>query len=195
MPMATFYELAMIGVENGIQVIPCLPKEKRCILEDWPSHATTDLSQFKKWNDQDPSYNVAYAAKLEVGTPTFLEFDVPCGMLLAAELMGHPVPKTRVDKSGKGFGHWIFTHTERSIQLGNRQARDKKTGGEWFSFRADRRYIVGAGSIHPNGNTYNVVNDIKPQPIPDWVCDFIDKYTIPEAKKKKGGGFPRGQCT
>jgi len=39
---------------------------------------------------------------------------------LAAQEMSQKVPETRVDISGKGFGHWIFTHTERSVRLGNR---------------------------------------------------------------------------
>jgi hypothetical protein len=58
--------------------------------------------------------------------------------------------------------------------LGNRQA-NLPDGSEFFSFRADRRYVVSPGSIHPNGNTYKVVRDVEPVPIPDWLCDWVDK--------------------
>src|SRR5208282_2902845 len=49
---------------------------------------------------------------------------------------------------------------------------------EWFSFRADMKYLVGAGSTHPNGNHYQTVRDGKPIPVPDWVCDFIERHSI-----------------
>jgi hypothetical protein len=49
----------------------------------------------------------------------------------------------------------------------------------WFSFRADRKYLVGAGSIHPNGARYETFRDVQPIPIPDWLCDFIEKHSTP----------------
>jgi hypothetical protein len=73
-------------------------------------------------------------------------------MKAAADEMGQALPVTRVHQSGKGFGHWVFKHTERSITLGNRQA-NLPEGGEWFSLRADRRYVVGPGSFNPTATS------------------------------------------
>jgi hypothetical protein len=200
--MSTFYDLAIIGIENGIPVVPCVPRDLTTDEEEWKACkmkgdrkalATTDLKQIRLWNDNtdvnwerpyNANSNVGYMAIPKVGSPCYFEFDVARaeGMALAAKEMEQELPATRLDLSGKGFDHWIFTHTERSIKLGNRKARVKATGHEWFSFRANGWYIVGAGSTHPNGSLYTVANDIKPQPIPDWVCAFIEKYTTPEVK-------------
>lgn len=43
-------------------------------------------------------------------------------------------------------------------------------------------YVVGPGSIHPTGNTYEIINDADPAPVPlEEVQAFIDRYDI---KKK-----------
>jgi hypothetical protein len=47
-------------------------------------------------------------------------------------------------------------------------------------------YLVGAGSTHPNGTLYKTVNDIEPIPIPDWVCDFVEKHADKPKSKPTG---------
>jgi hypothetical protein len=96
--------------------------------------------------------------------------------------MAHEIPMTRTQVSGKGFAHYIFKHTERSRALGNRSV-NLPEGGEWFSFRAGNKYLVGAGSLHPNGNYYQTARDIEPIPMPDWLCDFVEKHST-SAKPK-----------
>jgi hypothetical protein len=130
----------------------------------------------------------------------FLEFDIAKGMPLAAREMGQLVPKTRVHISGKGFSHNVFLQTERSRAVGNRNANlstpcedpsCEKSGlhyHEWFSFRQNNRYVVGPGSIHPNGNAYGVARDVEPIPVPNWVCDFVEKHT--QGKKESEGARP-----
>jgi putative DNA primase/helicase len=171
-----FLERAKPYAEMGIPVFPLLPCEKRppAHLTDWPDVATTDLARIEKWNAENPDYNCGIVAKPD--GVVFLEFDIPKGMPLAAQEMGQTVPKTRYHISGKGFTHSIFKQTDRSRALGNRQAALPE-GGEWFSFRQNNRYVVGPGSIHPNGNEYGVARDINPIPVPDWVCDFVEKHT------------------
>ncbi len=125
----------------------------------------------------------------------------------AAEEMGQELPKTRVQRSGRGFGHFIFKHTDRSRKLGNRSVNlnagctcDKQENRlcncrmagkhhhhEWFSFRAQNRYLVGAGSKHPDGGYYTTLRDIDPTPVPDWVCDFVERHSeVPKAKHRVG---------
>jgi hypothetical protein len=173
----TFAERAEPMIQLGIPCIPVLPRDKRCILENWETEATTNPARIAAWNKQNPDYNVGLVAKAEPGRVCFLEFDVHGGMKAAAQEMGQLVPKTRVHKSGSGFGHWLFTHTERSAKLGNRQAKKPDGQGEWFSFRADNRYVVGPNSVHPKGTLYETARDEEIIPFPDWLCDWIEKHT------------------
>ena len=42
---------------------------------------------------------------------------------------------------------------------------------------------MGPGSIHPNRNSYKVnpeARDIASTPVPDWVCDWLQRYTLTE---------------
>ena len=84
----------------------------------------------------------------------------------------------------------MFRHTPRSIELGNRNA--KGSGGEeLWSFRADNKYLVAAGSTHPNGNLYELVRDCEPIPVPDWVVDYITSHGNADRQKPKKDDGPR----
>ena len=81
------------------------------------------------------------------------------------------MPETRVHRSAsKGAPHFLWIHTEKSLELGN--CDGSIAGREWFSFRANGRYIVAPPSTF-EGKEYTVFADIAPQPIPDWVVDRI----------------------
>ena len=172
----SFLSIATPFIRLGIPVFPLWPGTKVPPANfHFLEEATTDPKKIAAWNAQNPDCNVALLANEEF---CFLEFDIPRGLTKAAMEMGQIAPITRTQKSGRGFGHYIFRHTERSRAVGNRSA-NLPDGGEWFSFRADRRYLVGAGSRHPNGSLYQTVRDIEPIPIPDWLCDFIEKHSAP----------------
>jgi Bifunctional DNA primase/polymerase, N-terminal len=176
----SFLSIVTPFVALGIPVFPLTPKTKIPpsgfhFLEE----ATIDPAKVASWNDENPDYNVALLAN---GEFCFLEFDVAKGMSTAAAEMGHEIPQTRTQVSGKGFGHYIFKHTERSRALGNRSV-NLPEGGEWFSFRAGNKYLVGAGSLHPNGSYYQNARDIEPILMPDWLCDFVEKHSTPTKPK------------
>ena len=180
---STFAANALPLAALNLRVIPVEPHDKACRLPDWQNLATTDTAVINEWNAIYPNHNLGVVAKLQEGELCVLEFDVKGGMRAAAEECGERVPETRTVRSGKGFGHYYFWHTRRSVALGNRQAN--KDGREWFSFRADDRYVVAPGSIHPNGNQYKFNNDSPIIPIPDWLVCWIDEHSQP-ARKPKG---------
>jgi hypothetical protein len=173
-----FKSIALPYARMGFPVFPLVPREKipAAFMKDWPAAATTDEAQIVAWDAQDPSFNCGLVAKNDGFV--ILEFDVQGGMRQAAAEMGEAVPKTRVHISGKQRGHFIFRNTDRSRSLGNCNARLPE-GGEWFSFRQHNMYVVGPGSIHPNGKPYKVAvdGDLDPIPCPDWVIEFVEKHS------------------
>jgi hypothetical protein len=203
----SFASIATPFINLGISVFPLSPGTKippagLKFLEA----ATTNAQTIARWNAENPNYNVALLANEEY---CFLEFDIAHGFSKATKSMGQQeVPQTRSQMSGKGFGHYIFKHTEKSRAMGNRSAnlhepctcnsQQNRTctqqfcqaGGphhhhEWFSFRADNKYLVGAGSLHPNGKRYQTARDIDPIPVPDWVLAFVDRETRSIATRTK----------
>src|SRR5579859_4446123 len=189
---SSFSEIATPLAELGIRVFPLSPRTKMPPKDfHFKERATTDTDRIRQWNRENPNFNVAMLATPD--TVCFLEFDISGGIKRMCEEMGQPQPMTRVQKSGRGFGQMVFTHTERSRKLGNRSVNlteacddptcekaGKKHHHEWFSFRGNNKYLVGAGSTHPNGKLYTTARDVEPIPVPDWVCEFIEKHSIGE---------------
>lgn len=180
----SFKDIALPYAHMGFRVIPIPPKEKGCKLPNWTELASNDPEQIDKWNTQEPDGNFGLVANENL---CFLEFDIPGGMKAAAKEMGQPIPQTRVHVSGRGYAHYLFVPTERSRMIGNRSVNLPDGSGEWFSFRSDRKYVVGPGSVHPNGISYKVGRDVPPLTIPDWVCDFIEKHSAPKQRRNKEG--------
>ena len=175
--------------QMGIPIIALAPGTKIPFkeMEGWQHGgiATTDPKQIENWNSQFPDANFALCAFARPGGHCFLEFDQ--GTLTElCKRYNQPVPRTRVHVSGNGGRHFVWLQTPESIALGNRSAVGD--GKEWFSFRSDRKYLVGPGSIHPNGNPYRVYPgyDIEPQPIPSWLVAAIDELTEVPKEKPQG---------
>ena len=211
--MATFLELAVPFVELGIPVFP-LPAVSKEPPPGLPflERATCDEEALLKLAEEHPG-DCNIALLMRDGEHCALEFDVHGGMKAAASEHGEEVPMTLAQVSGRGFSHWIFKHTEESRKLGNRQAllaepcrcdkRKQRPPGhcgrrgcgatgphhhhEWFSFRAHNKYLVGAGSIHPDTGRRYKSNFLEPIPIPSWLCQWVGDHTeAPEAKRPKG---------
>jgi len=208
--MATFLEIATPLATLGIPVFPLASGTKipPCGFH-FKLEATTNPKRIAEWNAIDPNYNVALLARPDEFC--FLEFDVHGGMKAAAQEMGKQVPPTRTQKSGRGFGHYIFRQTDRSRKLGNRSVnlpescicneREKAClcaataephhHHEWFSFRGKYKYLAGAGSLHPDTRRlYETVLDVIPLEYPDWLADYVEKHSVPnsdQSDKKPDG--------
>ena len=187
-----FIEKAAPFIKFGIPVIPLVPKDKMppSSMKGWQKERkfSTDPAVVAAWNTECPDYNVGLVAMSEEDGFCFLEFDGSPGLKKICSQLGKEYPNTRIHRSGKGGGHYIFKHNLRTLALGNRSVN--KDHHEWFSFRADRKYLVGAGSTHPNGRIYEVVRDVKPIEMPDWLVDFIEENTKPERNLTKKEFFP-----
>jgi hypothetical protein len=187
-----FSRKAAQHIRFGIPVIPLVPNDKfpPSSMTGWQSERkyTTDPAVIAGWNAENPDYNIGLVAMAEEHGFCFLEFDGTPGLKAICKERGQEYPCTRIHRSGRGGGHYIFKHTAKSIALGNRSANNAE--GEWFSFRADRKYLVGAGSVHPNGNLYTVHSDVEPIPIPDWLVDYIAEQTKPVSNPTQNSPEP-----
>lgn len=158
----------------GMCVFPLQPGTKVPMTAHGVKDATNDEPTIREWWARYPDAGIGLAARAEkIGDPCFLEYDMKPTLKDWAKNEGQPMPETRVHRSGgKGAPHYIFTHTEKSLALGN--CDGSTAGREWFSFRASNRYIVAPPSIHPDsGKPYTVFADIEPTPIPDWLLERI----------------------
>jgi hypothetical protein len=180
---ATFADRARLLTDRQIAVVPVDPLAKRCTLPEWPKLATTNEQQIQAWA-VNSSYNTAAVAKHEgicildcdtLGLPERIESET-----------GQEIPATfQVCSAGKRAPHLYFLNTDRSRSLGNCSASGM------FDFQQNNKYVVGPGSvIQVNGElrSYDIVNDALIVPIPDWLCDWLQKNGV--AEKPVGAGVP-----
>lgn len=199
----------------GIPCFPLAPKSKEPPKGlKFLDRATTDPDLLRLLSQEFPGEaNCALLMKAEPGGFCVLEFDKKGGMREACCEYGEGTPQTLTQKSGKGFGHFIFKQTPASIALGNRSAlqaepcacenearviaphcglfgckeQERHHHHEWFSFRTHNKYVVAAGSTHPNGRLYMLASPTDPIPCPDWVTKFVAANSmVPKPKSPKG---------
>lgn len=202
--MAQFLELAVPFIPYGIPMFPLqarpadgkgnteVAKQPWKGLGGWQFRATSDPNLLIEMNNDichEQDANCALVAKAVMGGFCFWEFDGATIEQVCAEA-NQPRPVTLEQRSGRGGCHLVFRHTPRSIELGNRNAKGSG-GDELWSFRADNKYLVAAGSTHPNGRLYELVRDCEPIPVPEWVVDYIVSHGNADRPKPKKGDGPR----
>jgi P4 family phage/plasmid primase-like protien len=163
-----FKERATPLIAMGLRVIPVTPHDKDCKLVGWPKLATTDPAQVEAWNCENPNFNVGVMASPD----SVCILDDDAGDLAEQVLRdtGREIPSTYTVRTRKGH-HYYFLPTDASRALGNRRE------GMLLDFQENRRYVVGANSIHSTGIIYKVVNDAPLAPIPDVVVEWIGSKT------------------
>jgi len=176
-----FKDRALPLAERGIPVIPVLPGEKRCVLEDWPNRATIDRDQIEKWNLENPLYNVGC-----VGQPdgiVILDCDKKGLMRQIEEETGHRFPRTMIVKSGgKGAAHVYFRQNDWSRKLGNRKVPGL------FDLQSIDKYVVGPGSLLSDGGEYRYADDSPIAEFPQWLTDWIESKSVADKPHAKGKG-------
>lgn len=188
----SFLKLAMPLLKWGIPVFPLRPKHKVPAegMADWPGRATDDMDQVASWDTKYPEANIGIA--LRFNEFCALEFDRG-GIAAIAAICGQSIPETWCQLSGgHQTEHHLFEHIELSNSTGgfnhlsdaycqdmtcpkmHVQGKIKAHRHEEWSFRANRQYIVGPGSEHPDTHQlYRFVRDIKPTPLPSWLYNFL----------------------
>ncbi|MGA8224412.1 MAG: bifunctional DNA primase/polymerase, partial [Candidatus Acidiferrales bacterium] len=172
----TFAERAHGITAFGFPVIPLRPKTKIAFLNGWENLATTDEAQIAQWDAENPNYNCGAVAKQDIGW--IWDVDNPVVFERMEKDTGHTVGEldTLIVKSSGEKRHFYFKHDDCSRVMGNRDC--DIDGKEAFSVRAHNKYVVAAGSLHPNtGEAYEIVESPFGEiPVaPPWLTDWIMK--------------------
>ena len=166
-------ESALEYIDAGMPVFPLRPRMKKPLVKGWQQVASTDPSTVAGLWRQKPDANIG----------------VLCGRGLVvidaddrsaeAELLNLGIPETTRVRTAKG-SHFYFAGDS-----GNRQ---RLLPG--VDVRGIGGFVVGAGSVHPTGATYEWViapSELSPQPLPAVLTELLKR------KKNDGGRTPSGQ--
>lgn len=173
-----FREIAEPLAKMGVPMTPVRPGTKRAFLPDFPTTATTDLSQIFAWNKLYADCNAACVARAEEGGVWFFEVDSPDVIPRLEKQTGQTMPNTFKVRSRPGRGHFYFRQTKASMEMGN-ISQTYVVGQDW-SVRTNREYVVGPGSIHPDTlQPYTALNwGTEIAEAPDWLINWLISQKI-----------------
>lgn len=171
----TTVDFAYRYADMGWQVFPCQPRDKKPLVK-WVDFATHEKNMLSGWWEMYPTANIGIACGKRSG---IIVLDVDAGhdgydSLRDLILEYGQLPETPVAKTGSGGEHIFFKHP--GIEIRNSAGKL----GQGLDIRGDGGYVVGAPSIHPNGNRYEWV--VKPSEtqladMPGWLIELLREPT------------------
>lgn len=174
----------------GFHVFPLQPNSKLPIISDYPTLATRDADQIKKWWT-DPVLEIEKPYNIGISTTQFsdsksllaVDIDNKNGKrggekLLELELEGMEFPDTLTQLTPTGGSHLLYW-TDAPVKQG------VSVFEEGLDVRGKGGYVVGSGSII-DGKAYKRV--LKPLArAPRWM---VEKCGQPRLKAQSGGAVP-----
>ena len=159
-PACAALDSALAMASKGYRVFPLPPRSKKAALADWPSLASTDEEQIKKWNGAGSNWAMVLDDKIAV-----VDEDGPDGSAILAKFEAEHggLPPTWTVKTARGR-HRLYG---QSLPPAPHDARPKD-----LELRAGTHYIVLPGSVHPSGHIYEweVSPDEAPlADLPEWL--------------------------
>ncbi|MGZ4849120.1 MAG: bifunctional DNA primase/polymerase [Halobacteriota archaeon] len=168
------WNFALFMADQGRKVFPVEEKGKRPLIEQWQEKATTAKNVILKWAEQLPDSNYGVVT----GDGFFvIDFDLNPSDDIDEEIL-------RVQRKLGAFEPGTFVKTGRGYQLycssGSFEVRnDQKRLSEKVDVKGAGGYVVGPGSIHPNGARYEfcdasvLQNRITLTKLPDAALHYI----------------------
>jgi P4 family phage/plasmid primase-like protien len=166
---------------SGLHVHPLAPRGKRPSTAEGYKDATNDPAQIALWWEQRPDANIGVACG--ASNLVVLDEDKPGEVGRLCAQYKQPVPETMRVATGKGW-HWYFGQPSDGPRIRN-SGIPKKLGYE-IDVRGDGGYVVGPGSIHPEGAVYKVDGGRHGiTAIPGWLADLLRDRGTPSAARTR----------
>ncbi|MBI2850696.1 MAG: AAA family ATPase [Chloroflexi bacterium] len=189
--MADFLAIALSESQQGRRVfplsgkVPAIPKDKGgngCL------DATTDEVRIVEWAAFYPDCNVGigfFDDSPEIG----LDVDTDNLPIWQAYEKQYGLIDTRLVATGGGGWHYYFLRPP-GIALPNISKFERKG----FELKSNVQYLVAPGSVHPvSGKVYELVRDINPQPLPDWLVKICLNHKPTGQAKTADKKIPVGE--
>lgn len=174
---AALREEVLAAAARGWRLLPVRAGEKTPLVKDWPTLATSDISQIEKWAARFPACNWGVATG--PGSGVFgLDVDGNRGRaaLKAYQQQRLELPETLTVSTGRGK-HLYFCWPEGE---GIRNSAGRLAAG--LDVRGDGGYLVIPPSVHNSGTKYAYAAlDAPVANAPDWLLSLIQAQTSPQS--------------
>lgn len=165
-------DIALTLAARGWAVFP-VGQNKRPIISDWPNLASTNESKIRAMFRGYPSCAVGVACGRASGL-FVVDIDNPD----AGHAIHERMDPTLVVQTPRGGFHYYYAlpeNTDDDDVLRNTQKAERCLGFHDVDTRGAGGYVVGPGSVTTAG-AYEVICDVDPAPIPDWIVEAMRSY-------------------
>lgn len=148
---------------------PLKPQGKTPLLRDWPTLATSDLSQLARWEAEDPSCNWGAVTGVKSGF-FVVDIDGEIGLdwLRSRIDAGDELPESWAVRTARGL-HLYFAC---SAQFSVRNSVGKIAPN--VDVRGEGGYVCIPPSLHPDGPAYAAIDESCPVSAPPkWLVDLL----------------------
>ena len=181
-----FLERAQPLLERSFSVIPLRPGAKDTLPGIGAKNRSRDIVQVREWAEQYPDANVAIVADEEVAILESDDFERLAQTIKLSTGETLPITLTACGSS-PNRPHLFFKHTEKSRKVGCIALPGL------FEARFVNQYVVGPGSVHPNGSTYRFLNDAPIVEIPDRLVDGLVWLAGAQKSERRNTTVERGK--
>lgn len=174
---------ALEYAERGWRVIPIKPNEKRPPIQSWQTVATTDPETIRKWwTTEYRNHGIGIVTGEESGV-FVLDIDVTDNKdgyheLERIETLFGELPNGPRALTGSGGMH-LFFRNPAGLTIKNDAGKKLGTG---IDVRGEGGQVVAAPTVHPNGNTYQWIDDseqLEPPDAPNWLLELLTETAEP----------------
>jgi hypothetical protein len=161
----SFKEIATRNVARGFRVFPLAVKDKRPWTPHWKEDATDDLAKIEQWAQTKADANVGIP-----GGPEFIGVDTDrkdrLFELCRERGISLDVFKTYSVESGKpNRAHFYYMPSPEFAAFGIHAVSEPGIPGNIFETKPAGAYLVGEGSVHPEGTVYTATQEIPRIPL------------------------------
>jgi hypothetical protein len=171
----TKLDFALHYARMGIRVFPVVEGTKKPAVDDWPNLATTDEKQVRTWW-REGTHNIGIATGKGIVAVDADVKDGKPGLDSLADLMLDVLPDSFLTATPSGGRH-LLLRTDREIA--NRA--NSIDGFPGIDIRGENGYVLGAGSVLPNGE-YSVLANGGIAEMPSEFLEILGKRPRHQAK-------------
>jgi hypothetical protein len=177
--MKTFVERATALIERGFSVIPLAPGSKTpYLLGPGATSRSRNPQQIQAWAEKYPDANVAIVADEKIAILESDDFERLSQTIKLGTGENFPVTLAACGSS-PNRPHLFFKHTAASRNVGCIAVPGL------FEARFTNQYVVGPGSIHPDGSAYQFLNDAPIVEIPDWLTSELARLALVQKTERR----------
>ena len=169
------FEQAKLYLKAGFSVIPLSHKSKTPLAgfswSEYQKRKPTDIELESWFNDPTSQNNIGIVTGL-VSKLIVIDIDPKNGGNESFEKLRAQLPQTYIVKTGSGGAHYYYRWTFES------PAPNIKGFKPGIDVQGNGAYVVAPPSIHPNGNSYELVDGFDDiSPAPEWLINLTREDT------------------